>query len=74
MLPSIPGLWVTKAGIGANHAAMAGWIREYDQTRLCQYEAGEPGKNISDVRGNMYASQKHIMQMLTDPHIIQSLL
>lgn len=55
-----------ESGVGANHAGMAGWIREYDTTRLCQYEAGEPGKNISDVRGNMYATQKHIMQMLTD--------
>jgi len=56
-----------ESGTGANHAAMAGWIREYDATRLCQYEAGEPGKNISDVRGNMYATIKTIMSMLTDP-------
>ena len=55
-----------ESGVGANHAGMAGWIKEYDPTRLCQYEAGEPGKNISDVRGNMYATQKHIMHMLTD--------
>lgn len=55
-----------ESGVGANHAGMAGWIREYDPSRLCQYEAGEPGKNISDVRGNMYATQKHILQMLTD--------
>ncbi|MBC8080135.1 MAG: DUF4981 domain-containing protein, partial [Gorillibacterium sp.] len=55
-----------ESGVGANHAGMAGWIREYDPTRLCQYEAGEPGKNISDVRGNMYATQNHIMNMLTD--------
>ncbi len=55
-----------ESGTGANHGAMAGWIREYDPTRLCQYEAGSPGKNISDIRGNMYATQQHIMQMLTD--------
>lgn len=55
-----------ESGVGANHAGMAGWIREYDPTRLCQYEAGEPGRNISDVRGNMYASQRHIINMLTD--------
>ena len=55
-----------ESGVGANHAGMAGWIREYDASRLCQYEAGEPGKNISDVRGNMYASQNHILHMLTD--------
>ncbi len=55
-----------ESGTGANHAAMAGWIREYDKTRLCQYEAGGPGKNISDIRGNMYATQNSIMQMITD--------
>ena len=56
-----------ESGVGANHAAMAGWIRESDPSRLCQYEAGEPGKSISDVRGNMYATQDKLMQMLTDP-------
>ncbi|HHW48387.1 MAG TPA: DUF4981 domain-containing protein [Clostridiaceae bacterium] len=55
-----------ESGVGANHAAMAGWIKEYDPSRLCQYESGEPGKNISDVRCNMYATQDKIMQMLTD--------
>lgn len=55
-----------ESGVGANHAAMYGWIKEYDPSRLCQYEAGEPGKNISDIRGNMYASQTKIMEMLTD--------
>jgi beta-galactosidase len=56
-----------ESGVGPNHAAMAGWIREYDATRLCQYEAGVPGKNVSDVRGNMYATQKTILSMLSDP-------
>ena len=55
-----------ESGVGANHAGMAGWIKEYDSTRLCQYESGEPGKNISDIKGNMYATQKKIMNMLTD--------
>ena len=56
-----------ESGTGANHAAMAGWIREYDPSRLCQYEAGVPGKNISDIRGNMYAPQDHIKGMIADP-------
>lgn len=55
-----------ESGVGANHAGMAGWIREYDPTRLCQYEGGLPGKSISDIRGNMYATEKTIMCMLTD--------
>ena len=56
-----------ESGTGANHAAMAGFIKEYDKTRLCQYEAGEPGKNISDIRGNMYATPEAIENMLADP-------
>lgn len=56
-----------ESGTGANHAAMYGFIKEYDNTRLCQYEAGEPGKNVSDVRGNMYATIQHILNMLCDP-------
>lgn len=63
-----------ESGVGANHAGMAGWIREYDPTRLCQYEAGEPGKNMSDIRGNMYATQKHIMSMLTDANDIRPIV
>lgn len=56
-----------ESGTGANHAAMYGFIKEYDHTRLCQYEAGMPGKNISDVRGNMYATVEKILEMLCDP-------
>ncbi|MDR0669274.1 MAG: DUF4981 domain-containing protein [Treponema sp.] len=56
-----------ESGTGANHAAMYGFVKEYDKTRLCQYEAGSPGKNISDVRGRMYASLDNILAMLTDP-------
>lgn len=56
-----------ESGFGANHAAMYGYIKQADPTRLCQYEAGNPGKNISDTRGTMYATQPQIMQMLTDP-------
>lgn len=55
-----------ESGTGANHAAMYGFIKEYDPTRLCQYEAGEPGKRISDIRGNMYATKEYILKMLTD--------
>jgi beta-galactosidase len=55
-----------ESGIGPNHGAMAGYIREYDPTRLCQYECGGPGKNVSDIRGQMYAPIRDIMRMLTD--------
>ncbi|MGI5894072.1 MAG: glycoside hydrolase family 2 TIM barrel-domain containing protein [Candidatus Merdivicinus sp.] len=56
-----------ESGTGANHAAMYGFIKEYDKTRLCQYEAGEPEKNISDVRGYMYATIERILKMIADP-------
>lgn len=56
-----------ESGTGANHAAMYGFIKEYDPTRLCQYEAGQPGKNVSDLRGDMYATIANIERMLADP-------
>ncbi|MCL2003182.1 MAG: DUF4981 domain-containing protein [Oscillospiraceae bacterium] len=56
-----------ESGYGANQAAMYGWLKEYDKTRLCQYENALPGPNISDVRGLMYATEKTILSMLTDP-------
>ncbi|MCL2433864.1 MAG: glycoside hydrolase family 2, partial [Clostridia bacterium] len=55
-----------ESGSGPNHAAMFGWIKEYDPTRLCQYEAGHPEKNISDTRGWMYAPIDTIMAMLCE--------
>jgi beta-galactosidase len=56
-----------ESGTGPNHAAMYGFVKEYDKSRLCQYEAGQPDKNISDTRGSMYASVEFILKMLTDP-------
>ena len=56
-----------ESGYGANHAAMYGYIKQADPTRLCQYEAGGPPANISDIRGTMYATIRDIMGMLTDP-------
>ncbi len=56
-----------ESGFGPGHAAMYGLVKEYDRTRICQYEAGNPGPNISDIRGWMYATEKQILSMLTDP-------
>ena len=56
-----------ESGYGPGHAAMYGLIKEYDKTRICQYEAGNPPANISDIRGWMYASEKEILGMLADP-------
>jgi len=56
-----------ESGSGPNHAAMYGFIKEYDDTCICQYEGANPEKNISDIRGAMYAPQIDIMKMLTNP-------
>lgn len=56
-----------ESGFGPGHAAMYGLIKEADPTRICQYEAGSPGPNISDTRGSMYATCPQILAMLTDP-------
>jgi len=56
-----------ESGAGPNHAAMYGFLKEYDPARLCQYESGSPGENISDVRGDMYATPEAILRLLCDP-------
>jgi len=63
-----------ESGVGPNHGAMAGFIREYDPTRLCQYEDGSPSELISDVRGNMYAPIAKIYEMLTDTEDIRPII
>jgi len=55
-----------ESGHGANHGAMYGFIKEYDKTRLCQYESAFPKANISDIRGLMYAPVETIHDMLCD--------
>ena len=57
-----------ESGYAAGHAAMYGFIKEYDKDRLCQYEAGSPSKNVSDIRGNMYAQIDNIERMIADPN------
>ena len=63
-----------ESGVGPNHGAMAGFIREYDDTRLCQYEDGSPSELISDLRGNMYAPIAKIYEMLTDTEDIRPII
>lgn len=45
-----------ESDIGPNHAAMAGWLRDFDPTRWVQYERGDSGKEITDIRCPMYPS------------------
>lgn len=55
-----------ESGCGPNHAAMAGWIRNYDPSRLVQYESGAPGPDTSDIRCPMYPTVEAIVNLLTD--------
>ncbi len=55
-----------ESGIGPNHAAMAGWLKDYDRTRIVQYERGEPEARISDIRCPMYPTVERIAQLLAD--------
>ena len=65
--PSIV-LWSlgNESGAGANHAAMHGWIREYDKTRYVQYESGNPKNNISDVICPMYPTMSWLTDVMAD--------
>lgn len=55
-----------ESGHGANHAAMYGWIKEYDKTRYVQYESMNPGANISDVIAPMYPQEDWILECMAN--------
>lgn len=57
-----------ESGVGPHHAAMAGWIRYYDPTRLVQYEGMDPPPLVSDLRVPMYARLDWIADVMADPH------
>ena len=55
-----------ESGVGPNHAAMAGWIRYFDPTRLVQYEGANPPKEVSDLRVPMYPSLDWVADVMAD--------
>ena len=55
-----------ESGAGMNHAAMYGWIKEYDKTRYVQYESANPGSNISDVIAPMYPMKSWVEDKMAD--------
>ena len=55
-----------ESGSGANHAAMYGWIKEYDKTRYVQYESNNPGSNITDILCPMYPQKSWIEAKMAD--------
>jgi len=62
------GIWSlgNESGVGANHAAMANWIRFIDPGRPVQYESGNPGPLVSDIVCPMYARVGQIESILND--------
>ena len=55
-----------ESGAGMNHAAMYGWVREYDKTRYVQYESCFPGANISDIIAPMYPTAEWTSKAMAD--------
>ncbi len=55
-----------ESGVGMNHAAMYGWIKEYDKTRYVQYESGNPEANITDILAPMYPTKAWIEDKMAD--------
>jgi beta-galactosidase len=55
-----------ESGVGANHAAMYGWMKEFDKTRYVQYESGNPESNITDILAPMYPSKEWIEEKMAD--------
>lgn len=55
-----------ESGVGPNHAAMYGWIKEYDKTRFVQYESGYPKANITDILCPMYPDMNWLKDVMSD--------
>ncbi|WP_169081793.1 glycoside hydrolase family 2 TIM barrel-domain containing protein [Paenibacillus sp. PL91] len=55
-----------ESGFGVNHAAMYGWIKEYDKTRYVQYESLNPPANISDIIAPMYPQKGWILDVMAN--------
>ena len=57
-----------ESGCGPNHAAMAGWIHDYDPTRPVHYEgaAGNPDYPYVDVISRMYERIPGIIRLATN--------
>ena len=55
-----------ESGSGMNHAAMYGWVKEYDKTRYVQYESGNPKGNISDIIAPMYPNRSWVEEIMAD--------
>ena len=76
-----------ESGVGPNHAAMAGWIKEYDPTRYIHYEGAQglpmtsptglinqPDRAYADVVSRMYPTYKELEEMALNPEITVPIL
>ncbi|QQE77951.1 glycoside hydrolase family 2 TIM barrel-domain containing protein [Alicyclobacillus sp. SO9] len=56
-----------ESGVGMNHAAMAGWVRQYDAYRIVQvFEFEGPNPLVTDIRVPMYPELESLEEKLTD--------
>ncbi len=56
-----------ESGCGPNHAAMAGWIHDYDRSRYVHYEGAQDSPAdppYVDMRSRMYSSIHELQEML----------
>ena len=56
-----------ESGYGPNHAAMSGWMKDYDPTRLIHYHPAGDAKPV-DILGPMYPTVDRIIEMAEDPN------
>ncbi|VFQ61399.1 unnamed protein product [Cuscuta campestris] len=56
-----------ESSYGPNHAAMAGWVREKDPSRLVHYEGGGSRTSSTDIVCPMYARVSNIVEIAIDP-------
>lgn len=56
-----------ESSYGPNHAAMAGWVREKDPSRLVHYEGGGSRTSSTDIVCPMYARVSNIVEIANDP-------
>ena len=70
--PSIIGWSLgNESGMGPNHSAMAGWIKDFDPTRFVHYEGAqnknnEPDPIYVDVESRMYTSIEDVVKTAND--------
>lgn len=63
-----------ESGYGPNHAALAGWVRGKDSTRLLHYEGGGARTSSTDIVCPMYMRVWDIVKIAQDPDELRPLI